>query len=1580
MSKRILKKITALICIMILVLPISSEVLAKITTTEIDKPQTFGIVHMHESEYLNDINRKKNFGYKVDERKVYRIYSGSDNAEGYLNTILCLDKDGKFPGEDSKNGAYTSRGPAEEALKNIQTNKNGTKTNLSTEDIQKIIWLTNNAVLPEDSEGLINIKLAKIFEASINATKETENPLTLDYIKEILTKDDLVFALQATIWSITNPSENPSYQGTNDGTYYNALFGNDGNGGRQGAYIQIIKDYYEANYMSNKNIVASKTDDLCIPKITAPKKLVFTDEETELAPEDEREKGITDNDYIFVGPFRIDPSEENKNTVDYSIDLIFKDINKNTISSDTNKMRFYIKEQPNTAAKGLTLTKESIEGKDFYIALKKGTTVRYIDIKLNSANIISDSQSTVWTVKDNEEMQPLISIEREESQTENVEIEYGFDAEYQRKFDIALRKNIVAIYRKGDDFLGNWSTDITPQNQRRTIKGFQAEEGSFNQYQYNHQKAPIEVEVGDIVKYNIRVCNEGKYATKIQKVIDYIPATGLELLENGWEDGKHTVTYSGYKVTKMDPKNGKPIQIIIEPTNQDAIKSTLKGTNAVGVTKPDCLDIILEFRVTEEAKGRIITNIAEVAEFKGQEDENGDGNGEGPWKQVTDCDSTPNNIKLPETEQEWEDYKGNGINKDDLNDKDYYYKGQEDDDDFEKIILPGEKKPDLALRKSIVAVNGTPKDRQKEPDTTPIINREATTSKFNDEKEVLPVKVGDKITYTIRVFNEGSIDAYATKISDYIPEGLGFLPNYTDNITNKWTVNEDGGGTIKKLSDIPNATSNFQGSDFTANGIDDYKNQNVICGKACIETDKLKDTLLKPLDKSTGKLDIKTVQITCVVLEMEDETVIRNVAAITGYADENKQEITHDKTDSYSNNDLTNFDENNHEDDEDYEKIKIDNKELPYDLALKKFVSSVSDGTNTPKTIPDNQKRNLTITSVEQLKSRQDAQTKADATYSFGLDKDPNPVKIEKGDYVTYTIRIYNEGLIDGSVKELIDTVPEGLTFLPESTINKKYGWEEFSDEMNTGWKAGVKTTILKDTTIKAFDADKENESNYDQASGTGIDKGVSYAEVKIEFKVNDKAKDSVKIKNIAEITEDDNDDNDSTPDNKDPEEDDEDFDVIIPSRFDLALRKFITKIEDKPVTDRVPEVDTTNLDNRTSTTAKYKHPKQEDTKVVVTGQIVEYTIRVYNEGTEDGYASEIKDDIPEGLEFLPEHKTNIDNKWKMYDKDGNETQDTTKAVSIRTDAKSKENSKERKGDESNAYNKPDTNLIKAYNPDTMKDGPDYVEVKVAFKVIKTNVTDGNTVIINTAEITKETDKNGDEVVDTDSTPDNNNPDEDDIDKEYLQLKYFDLSLLKYVSKVIVTEDGVTKETETGYDGTENPEPVVKVELNKNKLAQTQVKYVYTIKVTNEGQIEGYAKEITDRIPAGLSFHAEDNKATGWGIKETGVITTDHLKDTLLKPGESATVQVVLRWENSESNLGQKVNVAEISLDKNEYDIPDIDSTPGNNKDGEDDQDEAIVVLSIKTGSAPVYIVLITIVTAILGTGFYLIYKYVVKR
>ena len=325
-----------------------------------------------------------------------------------------------------------------------------------------------------------------------------------------------------------------------------------------------------------------------------------------------------------------------------------------------------------------------------------------------------------------------------------------------------------------------------------------------------------------------------------------------------------------------------------------------------------------------------------------------------------------------------------------------------------------------------------------------------------------------------------------------------------------------------------------------------------------------------------------------------------------------------------------------------------------------------------------------------------------------------------------------------------------------------------------------------------------------------------------------------------------------------------------------------------------------------------------------------------------------------------------------MYDENGNETTNIAEAKAIKTKYLSKEESEARQED----------NLLKAFDNtlDINEKNPDFRDVKVAFQVTQSTVTDTNKIIINTAQISENQDENGNPIDDTDSTPNNDKEDEDDIDKEYLQMKYFDLSLLKYVSKVIVTEDGKTKETETGYDGTENPEPVVKVEVNKKKLNKTTVKYVYSIKITNEGEIEGYATEITDKIPQGLAFFEEDNTEYKWKINEAQTVSTDYLKDKLLKPGESAIVQIVLRWERSETNLGQKVNVAEITEDDNEYDLPDIDSTPKNNVDGEDDQDEAIVVLSLTTGSVPMFIIIIISSIILIAIGTVLIKKYTKKQ
>ena len=112
-------------------------------------------------------------------------------------------------------------------------------------------------------------------------------------------------------------------------------------------------------------------------------------------------------------------------------------------------------------------------------------------------------------------------------------------------------------------------------------------------------------------------------------------------------------------------------------------------------------------------------------------------------------------------------------------------------------------------------------------------------------------------------------------------------------------------------------------------------------------------------------------------------------------------------------------------------------------------------------------------------------------------------------------------------------------------------------------------------------------------------------------------------------------------------------------------------------------------------------------------------------------------------------------------------------------------------------------------------------------------------------------------------------------------------------------------------------------------------------------------------------------------MNEDGSIVTRQLENTLLNPGESATVELVLRWINSDNNFGEKVNWAEISEDYNEPGSKDIDSTPDNNQKEEDDIDKAPVVLSLKTGSEPMYISLVIVSLGILGTGVVFIKRYV---
>ena len=853
---------------------------------------------------------------------------------------------------------------------------------------------------------------------------------------------------------------------------------------------------------------------------------------------------------------------------------------------------------------------------------------------------------------------------------------------------------------------------------------------------------------------------------------------------------------------------------------------------------------------------------------------------------------------------------------------------------------------DLALRKYITEVNGVAVTNSRVPVIDESTLENGTTATYNHRKDPVLVENGDIVTYNITIYNEGEVDGRATQIIDQLPSGLkysqittaGFTAEY-DEETNRVTIKRD-------ASNTENLTAYQQ-----------------------------------------GQLDSETIEIECIVDTSENGKILTNVAWISEEIDEygnvivdevgedrdsepgtapnvNKDNMENYKGNTDNKDDLTDSDYfyEGEQDDDDFEKLIVEHND--FDLKLIKRITEVN-GEKVPER----------LLGVDITNLANGSQTTAD----YQMNKEP--VAVSKGDLVTYTFRIYNEGSIDGYVEELTEDIPEGLEFLGadiDSNMNPITDEDELSAvEFNTsmGWTylegdttkistdylgkgKGAEITTPGANLIKAFDpnspyADTETQKNPD------------YKEISVIFKVVAEDPSIGIIRNEAAITQDADsegnpvDDRDSTPENWVKYEDDEDYDNIVLQEFDLALRKFITKVDEEDVTTRIPEVSY----DREADQITYNHTK--DPVQVATGNVVEYTIRVYNEGDIAGYAKEVADDIPDGLRFLPDNATNTEYRWVMYDKDGNRTENAEEAVEIRTDYLSKEQ-EQTEGE----------NLLQAFNPDAEigEGNPDYRDLKVAFEVVEPNGSDR--IIVNSAQITDDSDENGNPVEDIDSTPDEWNDGEDDQDREYIKLTYFDLALRKWVTEAIVIENGKETVTQTGHTAEMDPEPVVKVELYRKNINDVVVKFRYKIRITNEGDIAGYAKEITDYVPQGLRFVAEDNP--GWTDEGNNIISTRLLENTLLQPGESAEVEVVLTWINGEDNMGQMTNIAEISEDYNDKGVPDRDSTPDNQVWGEDDIDDAPVLLSVETGQERIYYVLGFTVLGTLAGGLVLIKKFVI--
>ncbi len=1120
------------------------------------------------------------------------------------------------------------------------------------------------------------------------------------------------------------------------------------------------------------------------------------------------------------------------------------------------------------------------------------------------------------------------------------------------KLDLALRKFITSIDGKDvknetGDALAR-EPKITEEEKGKLANG-QGKLDNGTTAEKVHPKDPLQVQTGSRVIYTIRVYNEGEIAGYAKKVTDYLPE-GLEFIAPGVGEGQSQINEQ-YGWTNPN-EDGRTIET-------DHIANTL--IDAFNGSKLDYEDLKIECKVVAK-KGENVTTLTNIAEITVHSDEHGD-------TTVEDRDSIPNNV----------------------NKEEYGEESQQDDDDFERLILEkaigkynielekvdgqnlntklanaefeiklpdgtantytsneqgkitindlpikqlGEQtititetkapagysksvdtitvkvtpileegeyvvktieiqensigstltevtsgktelkanvvngkiyvqmknyKLDLALRKFIISIAGNTPKYSREPVITDeelekLANGSAslddgTTANKVHSKEPLIVETGDKVIYIIRVYNEGKIAGYATKVTDYLPEGLKFLPESEINKEYGWT-NPNGDGRT-------------------------------------IETDHIAKTLIDAFDGKT--LDYEDLKVECeVVAEAgEKDKSLKNIAEITEHSDEHGDKTVEDRDSTPDNVKKDEYEDKSQEDDDDFEELILEKaKDGSYNLEIEKIngqnIREKLSGAEFEVTLPDGSKQTLTtnkqgsisisnlpITKLE-TQTITIRETKAPEGYSRNIDTITVKVTtaIEKGKYVAKTIEIVDEN--------------------SNSSSNSENSEDSFNTENSVTLGSEEKDVIVGKTNITA-----------------------SVNDDKIIVKVNN-------------------------------------------YMLDLALRKFITKVNDTDITNRVPV-----FTKVSETEFKYEHPK--DPVQVAYGNIVTYTLRIFNEGKIAGYASKVKDDLPEGLTFLPEHETNVEYRWKMYTEEGEETNNIEEAKYIETDYLAKENEKEE-----------NANLLKAFDQETMT-MPDYRDIKIAFKVSEPNTSDR--IIINTAEITDDRDENNEPVDDVDSTPDNDEPEEDDRDEEKVKVQYFDLSLKKWVSESIVTYNGKTTVTKTGHTGDEKPEPPAKVEIRGSRIDKTTVKFKFVIKVTNEGEIAGYAKELIDYIPEGLRFDPKDNPL--WR-EEDGKVLTDQLKDTLLQPGESAQVEIILTWINNKNNLGEKVNWAEIYKDDNEPHSPDIDSEPGNNKPGEDDIDDAPVLLGVVTGSVPTYVGLVIIAVSIVAGGVVLIKKFVI--
>ena len=1583
--------------LIVLMMGIIVMLLALLTGKVQAASQEFGL-----QEYRKPVGSTQ-YGYKVSDKYVWKIVTYSGSAINYDRTLYCLK---------AEQGFYTSEPGVFKETYNLSydfMNKNSMNPlPVPSQYYNQIVWILNHAYIPSASTASTD-KATLLQNAGITGASE-------------LTDDDIDVVQQLAIWYFTNYDDSTYHKDMAGEASFQTVLQSTKTSGGTSAY-QAIEDINQTRY--------DQMDKLFVYLVENAKKATASSNSTSspiamgnTTPTVE----VSGSNYI-VGPFKIDKNNDTPYTINFSItDQSGKSLAGKYTLLDSNKSQ-------------TSQTLAQLVGSNFYLRIPISTvnSENITSLRFSMNGNYTITTATYWTKSGDSTVQPIVELGRTpKAFSGNKEVTFPKEGSYNLKLIKVEQGNTTnklqgATFRitspngtvtettssNGEINVGPITIN-TPGTDTITIEETQAPDGyekvitapinvqvtktlSSNTYTMSNavitntqtgssisvsgSTITVTVENKLIPKdseYNLKLVKveQGNTSKKLQGAEFKINSPNGEVTQttnaNGeinigpiavTATGTDTITIEetkapdGYEkiitapitvqVTKVFENNTYKMSTAQITNAQTGASLTLSGSTITVTVENKLIPKTSEYNLKLVKVEEGTSNKLEGAEFKinspnGEVTQTTNANGEiniGPIAVTATGTDTitieetkapagyEKIITAPITVQVTKVFENNTYKMSTAQITNAQT-GASINLSGNTITVTVENRAkyfDLALRKYITQINGENVANTRVPaiDTSSLTT--GTTASYNHRKDPVAVTTGDKVIYNLTIYNEGQKPGRATKIEDQLPTGLVFNRVVSGNFELDSYSETDNLLKLKRTSNTDNLDA-YNGTTLDSETIQ------IECTVTAVPT--YKEQILTNVAWISEEYDAESnVTIT------NEENADRDSVPGT-HPDVNKDNME-DYTGNNNKEDLTDDDYyfKGQEDDDDFEKLKV----VYFDLALRKFITGKND------------------TALTGREPQVDVTNLADGTSTTATYNHPkNPIDMQRGDIVIYTIRVYNEGSMDGYANEITDYLPEELEFLPDHEINQEYEWQVSSDgrHVTTDYLSKAKETSSRQNLLKAFD-------------GTTLD----YKDVKIACKIKDTAEVGKKLTNLAEITEskdsDGNDvvDRDSETDNvevptdedlpnyKDDEidkdyvpgqEDDDDFEKVKVVYFDLALRKFITAVDNTEITNRIPQLsmgEDGNID--------YNHTKEP--VEVENGNIVTYTLRIYNEGMMAGYASKVKDDVPDGLEFLPDNEINQEYRWVLSE-DG---------TSIETDYLSKEQ-EQTEG----------ANLIKAFDPELgiTDTNPDHRDLKIAFRVTEPNTSDR--ILVNTAEISDDRDENNDPVDDIDSTPDNNNEwnEEDDLDKEFVKVKYFDLALKKWVSRAIVTnQDGSQNIIETGHTGDEDPEPPAKVDLGRQDINKVTVKFEFQIKITNEGEIAGYATEVTDYIPEGLKFIQEDNPL--WYPREPlngrERVGTTQLADTLLQPGESATISILLTWINDPNNMGLKTNIAEISQDDNDSDTPDIDSTPDNFTDGEDDIDDAPVMLTVALGDTQIYIGLGFIIVAMLTGGIWAIKRYV---